>query len=64
MFGPSKRDLLRLLEQERKQHRHEIGVLLDRLANAHGRPWTPPPVAAEPAEQPSWTPSPEQRPVT
>lgn len=44
MFGnPSRRELLRLLERERVQHRVEIGNLLDRLAALADRPWTLPP---------------------
>jgi hypothetical protein len=43
MFGPSKRDLLRLLEQERKAHRVELANLLDRVAALADRPWTLPP---------------------
>lgn len=43
MFGPSRRDLLRIVERERQAHRVEIANLLDRLAAAHDRPWTLPP---------------------
>lgn len=52
MFGPSKRDLLRLIEQERKAHRAEIGNLLDRIADMADKPWTLPPreVFPEPVE--------------
>lgn len=43
MFGPSKRELLRVIERERAQHRQEIGTLLDRLAALADKPWTLPP---------------------
>lgn len=43
MFGPSKRDLLRVIERERVQHRQEIATLLDRLAALADKPWTLPP---------------------
>lgn len=54
MFGPSKRDLLRIIERERAQHRLEVANLLDRLASLADRPWTlpPRPVEPEPDEQP------------
>lgn len=49
MFGRRReRELMRLLEQERKQHRLEISVLLDRLADLSGKPWTLPPRPVEP----------------
>lgn len=47
MFGPSRRDLLRIIERERVQHRVEVGNLLDRLAVAHDKPWTLPPRPVE-----------------
>lgn len=55
MFGPSKRDLLRMIERERAQHRVEVANLLDRLALANDRPWTlpPRPVEAEPESAPT-----------
>lgn len=67
MFGPSKRDLFRMIERERVQHRVEIGKLLDRLADQAGRPWTPSPAEMsrhqdEPAEAPTWSAAPEQDP--
>lgn len=43
MFDPSKKELLRLLEQERKAHRAEIANLLDRIADMANKPWTLPP---------------------
>lgn len=43
MFGPSKRELVRMIERERQAHRLEVANLLDRLADAHGHPWTLPP---------------------
>lgn len=60
MFGPSKRELLRIIEQERKQHRAEIAALLDRLAALAGKPWTPPP--ADLPREP-WEPALEPRPL-
>lgn len=61
MLGPSKRELLRIIEQERKQHRGELSGLLDRLANAQGQPWTLPPREAAPEPEPRlWSASPEQ----
>lgn len=50
MFGPSKRELLRLIERERVQHRQEIANLLDRLAVANDKPWTLPPRPVETPE--------------
>lgn len=50
MLGPSKRDLLRIIERERAQHRQEIAGLLDRLADACGKPWTLPPRPVEDPE--------------
>ena len=35
LFGPTRRDLLRMVERERAQHRVEIGNLLDRLFYGH-----------------------------
>lgn len=43
MFGPSKRELLRVIERERAQHRIELANILDRNADLCGKPWTPPP---------------------
>lgn len=43
MFGPSKRELLRVIERERAHHRLELGNLLDRLASLADKPWTLPP---------------------
>lgn len=47
MFGPSKRELLRVIERERMRHRDELAVLLDRLAAANDKPWTLPPRPVE-----------------
>lgn len=47
MFGPSKRELLRVIERERVRHREELGGLLDRLAAQNGQPWTLPPRPVE-----------------
>lgn len=67
MFGPTRRDLLRLIERERQQHRHEIQTLLDRLADKNGRPWTPSPADMTRPDTdptpPAWTASPEQDPL-
>jgi hypothetical protein len=51
MFGPSKRELLRVIERERNVHRQEIGSLLDRIADLSGKPWTLPPRPVEPREE-------------
>lgn len=56
MFGPSRRELLRLIERERNQHREELRQLLDRIMYLAGNPWSPPP-------QPLWSPEPESEPV-
>jgi len=52
MFDPSKKELLRLLEQERKAHRAEIANLLDRIADMANKPWTLPPRAVFPEVEP------------
>lgn len=51
MFGPSKRELLRIIERERAQHRAEIASLLDRIGVLAGKPWTLPPRPVEPADE-------------
>lgn len=48
MFGPSKRELLRVIERERVTHRQEVATLLDRIAALAGKPWTLPPRPVEP----------------
>ena len=50
MFAPSKRELLRMIERERAQHRLEVAALLDRLAALSGQPWTLPPRPVEPID--------------
>lgn len=50
MFGPSKRELLRVIERERAHHRLELAGLLDRLADLTGKPWTLPPRPVEKTE--------------
>lgn len=47
-MGPSKRELLRIIERERAQHRVEIGNLLDRFADLSGKPWSLPPRPIKP----------------
>lgn len=46
-MGPSRRELLRVIERERMRHRDEIAVLLDRIAALTGNPWTLPPRPVE-----------------
>lgn len=54
MFGnPSRRELLRLLERERVQHRVEVSNLLDRMAALADRPWTLPPRDVFPEVEPT-----------
>lgn len=53
MLGsPSKRDLLRIIERERVQHRVEIANLLDRIAALADKPWTLPPRETFPDVEP------------
>lgn len=62
-MGPSKRELLRIIERERAQHRLELAGLLDRLAAKDGHPWTPAPADMTPtpeSEPQTWQASPEQ----
>lgn len=51
MLGPSKKQLWRQIREERAQHRLEIQNLLDRLADAHDKPWTLPPRPIEPRRE-------------
>jgi hypothetical protein len=43
MFGPSRRQLLRILEREREQHDAAVRDLCDRLAHAYEKTWALPP---------------------
>lgn len=43
MFGPSKRQLLRMLEREREAAAIERARLIDQICNLSGTPWTLPP---------------------
>jgi hypothetical protein len=51
VLGPSKKQLWRQIREERAQHRLEIENLLDRLADAHDKPWTLPPRPVEPQRE-------------
>lgn len=44
-FFSTTRQLLRVLERERAAHAAERAMLLDRIADLAGRPWTLPPSA-------------------
>lgn len=53
MLGPSKRQLLRMLERERERHATIEARLVDQVCNLAGKPWTPAPAdaATETAEE-------------
>lgn len=56
MFGPSKRQLIRMLERERERHAVIEARLVDQVCNLAGKPWTP-----APADTPIDTETPEER---
>lgn len=66
MFGPSKRQLFRLLEREREAAAAERARLIDQICNLTGKPWTLPPrpleVVEPDPEQGRYVVSPEQLP--